>query len=56
MPAIFQREILGIFSDLLNDSVEIYMDDFTPYGGSFKEGLENLEKVLKKGVNKCMFL
>ena len=23
------------------------MDDFTPYGNSFEEGLENLEKVLK---------
>jgi hypothetical protein len=47
-PATFQREILGIFSDLVNDSVEIYMDDFTPYGDSFEEALENLEKVLKR--------
>ena len=47
-PATFQREILGIFFDLVDDSVEIYMDDFTPYGDSFKEGLENLEKVLER--------
>jgi hypothetical protein len=33
--ATFQREILGIFSDMLNDSMEIFMDDFTPYGVSF---------------------
>jgi hypothetical protein len=39
-PATFQREILGIFSDLIDDSVEIYMDDFTPYGDSFEEGLK----------------
>ena len=39
---------MGIFSDLVDDSVEIYMDDFTPYGNSFEEGLENLEKVLKR--------
>ena len=32
---------------MVDHSVEIYMDDFTPYGNSFEEGLENLEKVLK---------
>ena len=42
VPATFQRAILGIFSDLFDDSIEIYMDDFTPYGNSFEEGLENL--------------
>lgn len=46
-PATFQRAILGIFFYLINDSVEIYMDDFTPYGDSLKHGLQNLEKVLK---------
>jgi hypothetical protein len=49
-PATFQREILGIFSDLIDDSVEIYMDDFTPYGDSFLEGLKNLEKVLERCI------
>jgi len=44
---IFQREILGIFLDPVNDNVEIYMDDFAPYGDSFEEGLENIEKVIK---------
>jgi hypothetical protein len=46
-PATFQRAILGIFSDLVNDSLEIYMDDFTPYGDTFDMALEKLEKVLK---------
>ena len=41
-PAKFQRAVLEIFSDLTNDCVEIYMDDFTIYGNSFKESLENL--------------
>jgi len=41
-------EILGIFFDLFNDRVEIYMDDFTPYGDSFTEDLKNLEKVLER--------
>lgn len=39
---------IGNFFYLVNDSVEIYMDDFTPYGYSFEESLENLEKVLKR--------
>jgi hypothetical protein len=34
-PTTFQRTVLGIFSDMLNDSMEIFMDDFTPYGVSF---------------------
>eukprot|EP00253_Pinus_taeda_P014788 PITA_14788 len=45
-PATFQRAVLGIFSDLIHDCVEVYMDDFTVYGDSFEEALENLEKVL----------
>eukprot|EP00253_Pinus_taeda_P026011 PITA_26011 len=55
-PATFQREILGIFFDLINDSVEIYMDNFTPYGDSFRVGLENLEKVLARCIQACISL
>eukprot|EP00253_Pinus_taeda_P010140 PITA_10140 len=32
---------------MLNDSLEIFMDDFTPYGVTFEDALQNLEKVLK---------
>jgi hypothetical protein len=32
---------------MVNDCVEIFMDDFTPYGTDFDEALYNLEKVLK---------
>jgi hypothetical protein len=35
---------------MLNDSMEIFMDDFTPYGVSFQEALQNLEKVLKRCI------
>jgi len=49
-PTTFQRVVLGIFSDMLNDSMEIFMDDFTPYGISFQEALQNLEKVLKRCI------
>ena len=33
---------------MVDDSVEICIDGFTPYGNSFGEGLENLVKVLKR--------
>lgn len=36
------------FFDLVEHSVEIYMNDFTPYGDCFEKSLENLEKVLKR--------
>jgi hypothetical protein len=45
-PATFQRVVLAIFYDLIHDCVEVYMDDFSIYGDSFHEELENLEKVL----------
>ena len=35
-----------MFSKMVNDCMEIFMDDFTPYDGIFYEALEN-EKVLK---------
>jgi hypothetical protein len=45
-PTTFQREVLGIFSDLIHDYVEVYTDDFTVYGNTYQEALDNLEKVL----------
>jgi hypothetical protein len=45
-PTTLQRAVLGIFSNLTHDCVEIYMDDFTVYGNTFQEALENLEKIL----------
>ena len=45
-PATFQRAVLGIFFYLIHDYVEVYMDDFTAYGNTFQEALDNLEKVL----------
>ena len=46
-PATFQRAIIGVFSEMVNDYMEVFMDDFTTYGDSFDEALEKLEKVLK---------
>ena len=45
--ATFQRVVIGIFSEMVNDCMEVFMDDFTPYGDSFDGALENLEIFLK---------
>jgi hypothetical protein len=47
-PTTFQREVLAIFVDLVDDCVVVYMDDFSVYGDTFEEALENLEKVLNR--------
>ena len=55
-PATFQRAVLSIFAELVHDSVEIYMDDFTPYGSNFQEALSSLGKVLTKCIEMNLFL
>ncbi|XP_059068671.1 uncharacterized protein LOC131859137 [Cryptomeria japonica] len=49
-PATFQRAVLSIFADLINDCVEVYMDDFTVHGNTFIEAKDNLEKVDPKKI------
>eukprot|EP00253_Pinus_taeda_P033683 PITA_33683 len=46
-PATFQRAVLSIFAYLINDGLEVYMDDFTPYGDDFDPALDTLEEVLQ---------
>ncbi|KAJ9552846.1 hypothetical protein OSB04_016891 [Centaurea solstitialis] len=47
-PATFQRCMMSIFSNMLEKSIEIFMDDFSVYGSSFDNCLENLEKGLER--------
>ena len=49
-PATFQRCMFSIFSNLLYDCVEIFMDEFNMYGTNFSHCLDNLSKVL----DRCM--
>jgi len=44
--ATFQHVVLGVLFNLIHDYVEVYMDDFTVYGNTFKEAIQILEKVL----------
>ncbi|KAL4285281.1 hypothetical protein GQ457_16G021740 [Hibiscus cannabinus] len=47
-PTTFQRRMTAIFSDLNEDCLEIFMDDFSTFGENFDNCLSNLEKVLKR--------
>lgn len=49
-PATFQTMVFSIFSKLVHDVVEIYMDDFTPYASEFEKALSNLGKVIDKCI------
>ena len=39
---------MAIFSDLIENIVEVFMHDFLVYGKSFDKCLENLDKLLKR--------
>jgi hypothetical protein len=36
-PSTFQRAMMGIFSDLIESVMEVFMDDFYVYGTIFNE-------------------
>ena len=55
-PATFRRCMVSIFSDMVERIMEVYMDDITVYGGSFKECLVNLELVLHRCIEKILVL
>ncbi|GJX60246.1 reverse transcriptase domain-containing protein [Tanacetum coccineum] len=46
--ATFQRCMTAIFHELIEDSMEVFMDDFSVFGNSFNHCLKNLEKKLKR--------
>ena len=45
-PATFQQCMAAIFSDFIESIMEVFMEDFSVYGGTFELCLENLIKVL----------
>ena len=46
-PATFQRCMMSIFSNLVEEVMEIFMDDFSVYGSSFDDCLRNLEQYFR---------
>nr|GEX85691.1 DNA-directed DNA polymerase [Tanacetum cinerariifolium] len=46
-PATFQRCVLAIFHDMIEESVEVFMDDFFVFRNSLETCLNNLYKMLQ---------
>ena len=55
-PSTFQRCMMSIFSDLAEEVMEIFMDDFKMYGSSFEQCLQNLRTVLQRCQDKNLAL
>ncbi|GJV24006.1 reverse transcriptase domain-containing protein [Tanacetum coccineum] len=47
-PGTFQRCMMAIFHDMIEKTMEVFMDDFLVFGNSFSTCLTNLEKMLKR--------
>jgi len=55
-PAIFQRCMLSLFSDMVEHFLEIFMDDFSICGDSFEQCFHHLELVLQRCKRKNLTL
>nr|GEY80692.1 DNA-directed DNA polymerase [Tanacetum cinerariifolium] len=47
-PGTFQRCMMAIFHDMIEKTMEVFMDDFLVFGNFFSTCLTNLEKMLKR--------
>ncbi|GKB55148.1 reverse transcriptase domain-containing protein [Tanacetum coccineum] len=47
-PGTFQRCMMAIFHDMIEKTMEVFMDDFSVFGDSFDSCLSNLERMLKR--------
>lgn len=52
----FSRCMMGIFSDMIDKIVEVFMDVFSVFGDSFADCLANLERVLEQCEEKNLVL
>ena len=50
-PATFQRCIMLIFSDMVEDTIEMFMDDFSMVGDFFERCLSHLSEVSKRSAS-----
>nr|GEX34705.1 reverse transcriptase domain-containing protein [Tanacetum cinerariifolium] len=50
-PGPFQRCMLAIFHDMVEKTMEVFMDDFSDFGFSFKTCLSQLDKILQSPVH-----
>ena len=55
-PGTFQRCMMGIFNDMIELILEIFINDFSVFGDSYEGCLENLRKVLERCQEKKLVL
>nr|GEY27300.1 reverse transcriptase domain-containing protein [Tanacetum cinerariifolium] len=55
-PGMFQRCMMAIFYDMIEKTMEVFMDDFSVFGNSFRTCLSHLDKMLKRceDTNLCL--
>nr|GEU89369.1 reverse transcriptase domain-containing protein [Tanacetum cinerariifolium] len=55
-PGTFQRCMMAIFHDMIRKTMEVFMDDFSVFGNSFRTCLSHLDKMLKRceDTNLCL--
>nr|GEY57699.1 reverse transcriptase domain-containing protein [Tanacetum cinerariifolium] len=55
-PGTFQRCMMAIFHDMIEKTIEVFMDDFLVFGNSFGTCLFHLDKMLKRceDTNLCL--
>ncbi|GJW03295.1 reverse transcriptase domain-containing protein [Tanacetum coccineum] len=55
-PGTFQRCMMAILHDMIEKTMEVFMDDFSVFGDSFASRLSNLDKMLKRCENTNLVL
>jgi len=55
-PATFERCMLSIFADMVENPMEVFMDDFSVVGDSFETCLAYLGQVLQRCVETKLVL
>nr|GEZ18459.1 reverse transcriptase domain-containing protein [Tanacetum cinerariifolium] len=55
-PGTFQRCMMAIFHDMIEKTMEVFMDDFSVFGNSFQSCLSHLDQMLKRceDTNLCL--
>ncbi|GKA56963.1 reverse transcriptase domain-containing protein, partial [Tanacetum coccineum] len=55
-PGTFQRCMMAIFHDMIEKTMEVFMDDFLVFGNSFKNCLSHVDKMLQRceDTNLCL--
>ncbi|GKC24941.1 reverse transcriptase domain-containing protein [Tanacetum coccineum] len=55
-PGTFQRCMMAIFHDMIEKTMEVFMDDFSVFGNSFENCLSRVDKMLQRceDTNLCL--